>query len=145
MTNAWVVVADAARARILSADSPIAPLRELLDLVSPEARLHERELASDRPGRVYDIVGDGRHAAGTAVSPKEQEAKRFAKIIAEHLEQGRVDKAYDRVLLISEPHFLGLIRKAIHSQVARLVTVEIDKDLTKADPKTIRTALPERI
>lgn len=145
MPKAWIVVADAARARIFSADSPIAALQPVHDLISPEARLHERDLGSDRPGRVYDIGGEGRHAADAPTSPKQHEAARFAGSVADELERGRLDNAYDRLVLVAEPRFLGLIRKAVKSGVARLVTLEIDKDLSKADPKDIRSSLPDRI
>jgi protein required for attachment to host cells len=142
---AWIVVADAARARIFSTDNAKLPLQPLEQLVSPKARLHERDLKSDRPGSTYDSHGDGRHATGTNTSPKQQEAVRFAKTISENLELGRVNHEFDRLVLVAEPQFLGLLRKAITPEVAKLVSDEIDKDLSKADRNDIRRHLPERL
>ena len=142
---AWVVVADAARARIFSTDNAKVPLQPVEQLVSPEARLHERDLKSDRPGSTYDSHGDGRHATGTSTSPKQQVAVRFAKTIAERLELGRVNHDFSRLVLVAEPQFLGLLRKAITPEVAKLVSAEINKNLSKADRDDIRQHLPERL
>ena len=133
MSRAWIVVADAARTRIFSTESTAAPLVPVEQLVCPQARLHERDMASDRPGRSFDSVGAGRHGTEAPTSPKEQEAIRFAKTVADYLERGRVDNRYDNLTLVVEPHFLGLIRKAINPQMAKMVTREIDKDLSKFD------------
>ena len=145
MSHAWIVVADAARARIFSAEGPVAPIESLEQLVSPEARLHDRDLASDRPGRSFDGAGAGRHGTDAATSPKEHEAHRFAKTIADHLEQGRIVDSYTRLILVAEPHFLGLLRKAISPETTGLITYELDKDLSKFDPKDIRKRLPEHL
>lgn len=145
MSYAWIVVADAARARIFFADGPTSPIQPLEQLVSPEARLHGRDLASDRPGRSFDSAGAGRHGTDAATSPKEHEANRFAKTIADHLEQGRIGNSYTRLILVAEPHFLGLLRKAISAETRRLITQELDKDLSRFDQKDIRSHLPQRL
>lgn len=145
MSDAWILVADAARARIFSADSPRADLQPVEQLVSPEARLHERDLSSDRPGRAFDSFGEGRHATDTSTSPKEQEAIRFAHEVVDHLEQGRVANRFDRLILVAEPHFLGLLRKAIKPALEQTITAEINKDLTKAGEREIREHLPQQL
>ena len=145
MADAWVLVADAARARIFSVDSPRAKLHPVEQLVSPEARLHDRDINADRPGRAFDSFGEGRHAMGTNSNPKEQDAKRFAREVADHLEQGRVGNRFDRLVVVAEPHFLGLLRKAIKPPLEQLVTLEINKDLSKANDAEIRKHLPERL
>ncbi len=145
MSSVWVVTADAGRARIFSADSPTAPLQLLQELISPEARMREQDLTSDRPGRSFDSVGTGRHATEPRTHAKDQEATRFAGEIAAHLRRGRDDGAFSRLVLVLEPHFLGLIRKAIDPAVAKMVTVEITKDLNQASAEDIRNHLPDRI
>lgn len=142
---AWIVVADSARARIFSVASASAPLNPMEQLVHPEARLHDKDMKSDRPGRAFDSHGAGRHATGTPVSPKEQESIRFAKTIAEHLDQGRINNRFKRLALVADPRFLGHIRKSISDEVEKLVTLEIDKDLSKAEDGDIREHLPERL
>ena len=145
MADAWVLVADAARARIFSVDSPQANLNPVEQLVSPEARLHDRDINADRPGRAFDSFGEGRHAMGTNTDPKEQDAIRFAREVADHLEQGRVGNRFDRLILVAEPHFLGLLRKSIKPPLGQLITLEINKDLSRAKEQEIREHLPERL
>ena len=145
MADAWVLVADAARARIFSVGSPRATLHPVEQLVSPEARLHDRDINADRPGRTFDSFGEGRHAKSTNTSPKEQDAIRFAREVADHLEQGRVSNRFDRLIVVAEPHFLGLLRKAIKPVLEQMITLEINKDLSKANDRKIREHLPERL
>ncbi len=145
MAHSWIVVADAARARIFSVDGPLAPLQALHQLVSPQAKLHDRDIGSDRPGRVHDSHGQGRHAMGTHNSPKEQDAIRFASEVVDQLEKGRAAEEFNRLILVAEPRFLGLLRKAVKPALEQMITVEIDKDLSKADEDTIRSHLPDRI
>ena len=64
--------------RIFSAEGNGSPLQEVVDLVHPEGRWHERDFASDEPGTGFDRVGQGQHAMGQQVSPKREEAQRFA-------------------------------------------------------------------
>ena len=145
MSDVWILVADAARARIFSAKGPGKDLQPVEQLISPEARLHERDIDADRPGRVFDSFGKGRHATGTSTSPKEQEALRFAHEVVNHIEQGRIANRFDRLILVAEPHFLGLLRKAIKPALKQTITAEINKDLSKATDREIREHLPERL
>ena len=82
---------------------------------------------------------------GTHNSPKEQDAIRFAGEVVHQLEQGRAADQFEHLILIAEPRFLGLIRKALKPALEQRITLEIDKDLSKADEKTIRSHLPERL
>lgn len=107
--------------------------------------MHDKDMKSDRPGRAFDSHGEGRHATGTAVSPKEQESIRFAKTIADYLDQGRVNHRYDHLVLVADPRFLGHIRGALSSEVAKLVSLEIDKDLSTENEAEIRKHLPDRL
>lgn len=141
----WVLVADGGRARLFTARGPKAPLEEQTDAVMPSSRLQEQELVSDRPGRAFDRMGEGRHAMEPPTPAKEIESRRFAARIAALLEAERVRGAYSRLLLVAPPTFLGQLREALSDQVRGLVSTELDKDLVRFDPEAIRKHLPERI
>lgn len=143
--HAWILVADSVRARIFSVDSATAPLIPIEQLVHPESRLHDRDMKSDRPGRAFDSHGGGRHATGKAVSPKEQEAIRFAGEIAAYLDRGRTKGEFRGLVVVADPRFLGILRVALSSEVKKLVTLEVDKELSKSKDADIRNALPDRI
>jgi protein required for attachment to host cells len=134
----WVVVADRSRARIFSVATPRGPLQELEDLVHPEARAHERDLTSDRPGRSTD-----RHSLGNANAARDQQATEFAREIADRLETGRIHAQFERVVLVAAPDLLGLLRKALNGNLSKLIVRTIDKNLTQQGAPEIRKLLPE--
>jgi protein required for attachment to host cells len=145
MSNTWVVVADSSRARIFAVDQPRGPLQELDILAHPEARLHEQELTTDLPGRAFDSGGEGRHAMGQGVSPKEQEALRFAKRTADYLEAARVEGRFDKLILVAAPRFLGQLRQQFSPPAAAAIVQEIAKNLAQQPADEIRQHLPERL
>jgi protein required for attachment to host cells len=145
MPDIWVLSANGARARIYAAESSTAPLVEVSSLVHPEVRVKERDLTSDRPGRTFDSFGTGRHAKSSEVGPKQTEEIRFAHEVADKLEQGRVGHAFDRLVVIAGPTFLGHLRDSMSAPLASAVSLEIDKDYTSLRPEELRARLPERL
>jgi len=141
--NIWVVVADSARAKVLAAEKRSAKLAEIHVMEHGAARLREHELTSDRPGRSFDGVGGGRHAVGTTVGPKKQEAIRFAKEVADYLEAGRNSNRFDRLYVIASPEFLGHLRDHFSDMLTGLVAASIDKNFVNEDVDVIRAQLPD--
>ncbi len=142
----WVVVADSSRARIFKAESALGPLQELASLAHPAGRLHAQELTSDLPGRSFDSSGlGGRHAMEQNNDPKENEALKFARQIAEYLENGQSDNQFTRLVLVAAPKLLGYLRQSLSHPVVALVSQEIDKNLVQQSAEDIRRHLPERL
>lgn len=145
MSTIWVLAANGGTAKIFAAESPVAPLEEVATLENPEAHAKQMDLTSDRPGRSFDSAGEGRHAMSPRVEPKEQEQIRFAKSVAERLERGRVGHAFERLVLVAAPAFLGHLRKSLGEPLKAHVSTEIDADYTALEPKELRSRLPERL
>lgn len=143
MLKTWVLVADRARARFFLATTPKGPLTELEDLIQPEARNHERDLTSDRPGRAFDSGGTGRHSMEAPTSARERAANAFAKLIAERIESGRQNGECEQIVLVAPADFLGTLKKRLCAQSAKLVSRQVSKDLTQLDAATIRGHLPD--
>ena len=143
MSKVWVVVADEAKARILSTSKSTEPLVEINSLSSPEAHDREQDLVSDKPGRGSNGSGEGRHAMDEKNTHKEQNALRFAKQLSALLEKNQQSKSYVKLIIVAAPRFLGLLRKELSKGVNELVSLEIDKDLTMMDPQKIREHLPQ--
>jgi len=139
----WIVVADSAKARILAAEKRNAKLVEIHDMEHGEARLHEHELTSDRSGRAFDSVGMGRHAMGNSVSPKKQEAIKFAKQVADYLESGRNNNSFDSLYVIASPEFLGHLRDHFSDALTQLVAASVDKNFVDEETDAIRAQLPD--
>jgi protein required for attachment to host cells len=145
MSMAWIVVADAARARIFSSGQNTSSMKEIETLNNPEGRMHEQELTSDLPGRTFDSAGEGRHAMGKAVDPKKHATIDFAKSIASHLDNARSQNKFSTLVFIAAPAMLGHLREALNAETKKLVIEEIDKDLTQHSEEDIRSHLPEHL
>ncbi len=143
MTKMWIVVADEAKARILSLEKLTEPLVEIQTFNSEEATKRDQDIVSDKSGTSYDSSGQGRHSMGDRNEQKEQYAIRFAKEISECLEKNRLLNSYTKVVIIAAPHFLGLLRKTFSKEVSEMISLEVDKDLTMKDNKIIREYLPQ--
>jgi len=143
MSRIWVLVADSTRARIFAAKSPVAAIEEVHEMQHPEGRLHQQDLSSDRPGRDFDAQGSGSHAMDMEVDPKMQEAIDFAKKINQFLESACNQNKFDRLIIVSGPTFLGLLRDNMSTLVTKFVSREIDKNVVQMREDEIRKHLPE--
>ena len=133
----WIVVADGAGARLFLNSGPGKGLQEL-----PEGRMQTalettRSQGTDRPGRVHDRMGDGRHAMEPRADWHEQQKQRFARDLAQHLDGAAAEKAFDRLILVAPPKLLGALRAQLGAAARRLVTGELPKDLMRASEKEL--------
>lgn len=141
MSNTWIVVADASRARFFTADKPAGPLNEFETLNNPEGRLHEGDLVTDRAGRGNN--GAARHGYNNPKDVKASTADRFAAEVCKHLEKGRNNHAFNKLYVMASPTFLGLMRKHQSDALRQLVADEKATDVTIQPPDKIRSHLPE--
>ena len=141
----WVLVADSARARFFSATTPVGPLYEESVLVHGESRLQEQALTADRPGRVFDSQGRGRHDMEVNTSAKKKEQVKFAMEIANHLEQASMAGQFRRLYVAADPAFLGLLRDKLDGRLRQMIVGELCKNVTREPADTIRKHLPEKL
>lgn len=135
-TTTCVVVADQGEARLYLMLPP-ASLRLIARHENPAAHLHDRDLKSDRPGRIFNSAaarGSRRgatthHAAGGERTPRRQLATVFARRIAAEIRAAAKAKPFDRLILVAEPRFLGTLRRALPAALRAKVAVQIAKDL----------------
>ena len=140
--NSWILVADSAQARILNAETAKSALIEIKKINHPEGRQHERELTSDLPGRQTGGAKGSHHSVGGKDDVKEHEIVEFANELCKYLEEALNAQKFRQLIVIAPPHFLGHLRKKMNSNVAKLITLEIDKDIVKLDADEIRSHLP---
>ncbi|MCW8924306.1 MAG: host attachment protein [Gammaproteobacteria bacterium] len=140
--SSMIVVADSTRARFFTAASANSDLIEVETLTNTEARLHDRDITSDLPGKSTGN-GSGGHAYQGKTDPKKYEVSRFAKRIADHLDATRNSNKLPRVLLVADPAFLGELRNHLSSATSEKVVFELDKNLAQQSPEVIRKHLPE--
>ena len=165
MSATWILVADAARARIFNPQPPkprkkvdfagragrIVPdkpqsdeLEEVAALVHPDSELKGREIVSDAPGSFQERAG-GRHSGDPQTDLKHQAARSFATQVVAYLEKARQERRFDRLVLVAAPLFLGTLRERLTSPLRQMISLEIDKDYTKLRPGEIHSRLPEQL
>jgi protein required for attachment to host cells len=137
----WILIANRTGARIV--DKQGRDLSLVQELEHSRGRLRDREVDSDRQGRSSARVGSARHALSPAESPHEHDARAFARVLADALRQGRLGGHYERLILVAEPRFLGLVRQALDDVTARLVSATVPKDLAQMELRELAAHLPE--
>lgn len=145
MSTHWIVVADASRARIVDTDDLMDDLNLVRELEHAPARAPVRDLVSgdrgwSRAGPRMIRTAFDRHS-----DPRRVESRAFARTLADVLERGLQDRAYERLVLCAPPQFLGEIREALPKEVTRRVVASASHDWT-AEPlhtlsRTLRRAL----
>jgi protein required for attachment to host cells len=139
MSRNYVVVADAARARVLTCDARLDTLEEVADLIHPESRLHHADLVTDQAGRRSGDSTEGPDA-------QQHAQEEFSREVAEHLRDARNQGRFDRLILVAPPRFLGLLRKALDGPTQQTVVASVNHDLTLTPlhelPAAIRRHLP---
>ncbi|KPQ23271.1 host attachment protein [Halomonas sp. HL-93] len=138
----YIVVADAARARIFTREA--LTLTEQESLVHAEGRLHEGDLVTDRPGAdVHESSSTSARSSGDEDTASKHENELFAKQVANHLYSARVDNSLEKLIMVAPPKFLGLLRDKLDGPTQKLVIHTLSKDLSKASLTDIQTAVSD--
>ncbi|SNY97684.1 host attachment protein [Halomonas sp. hl-4] len=138
----YIVVADAARARIFTREA--LTLTEQESLVHAEGRLHEGDLVTDRPGAdVHESSSTSARSSGEEGAASKHENELFAKQVANHLYNARVDNSLEKLIMVAPPKFLGLLRDKLDGPTQKLVIHTLSKDLSKASLTDIQTAVSD--
>ncbi len=129
--NAWIVVADSSRARILKSAPANGQMEVVASLVHPESRLKDTELISDRPGRVHGgPAGPKSGADSGSESAHDREADRFSREVVQELQKGSDRHDFDSLVLVAPPRFLGRLRSHL-GPLESAVTETLALDLTQ--------------
>jgi protein required for attachment to host cells len=145
MSTTWIVAADAGRARIFEETDASAPLRELESLTNPAARLRDSEVYTDQAdpkAAGKSINNTGGPLPTSQYEPnqtfEERNAEVFAKELLAKLLEAKQQQRFDKLELIAEPKFLGLLRKYMDKGLKSAVSQEINKDLTHSSGPQLR-------
>ena len=151
--NIRVVAANLNQARFYDIARVTDALRKVSELEDPSARLHDRDLKSDRPGIVYARApAAGKRRGGVLHSgtggerhPRQHAAVVFASRIAAELERAYQMQQFSRLVLVAGPSFLGRLRAALSPALKETVVAEVRKDLLKDSDTAVREHLPAEI
>ncbi|MFZ3181635.1 MAG: host attachment family protein [Methylocystis silviterrae] len=138
--GAWVLVGDGRRALFFQNHGDA----ELLDLRVVETRVDDNppthEQGTDRPGRSFTSFSPGRSAVQN-VDWHELEEERFARAMADRINQAAESGELNAIAIVAPPKALGEIRKELSAKAQSKVVGELAKDLTRHPLKDIEKAL----
>ncbi len=144
----WLVVANAARARVLEESDSRGGKRpsyvHVADLVHPQSRQKGSALANDRPGHVEGI-GHGLGSASYVLrtDPREREHDRFARQVAQLLNEGIAAQRCAGLVLVASSPFLGHLKAHLGEQAKKAVVRTLDADYTALDERELAERLAD--
>ncbi|MCX5493870.1 host attachment family protein [Kaistia dalseonensis] len=126
--KSWVVVCDGAKALLFEndGDAELINLKLVENLDQPDPA--NRDIGTDRPGRVYQSHGSARSSVEEPDWHAEAEAK-FLALVADHLDKAVTAHQVKQVILVAPPRALGILRQRLSDGVRAVVKHEIAKDL----------------
>jgi protein required for attachment to host cells len=145
-----IVVANQAEARFYDTLGPTRTLVPAGSLRNPLARLHDQDLESDRPGRVFNFAAapgkrrgaSPRHGANGERSTHQHIIEKFARRIGDELRRAHAAGRFDRLVLMAAPAFLGRLRRSLPAQLRPCIAATVIKDLVNQPDADFRDYLP---
>ena len=139
----WYAIADGGRARFVERDEN-GFFHTVASFESTDLHSRATDLGTDRPTKVHDRAGAGRHAVEPRQDLKQQAKQDFVKLVAEELtiEHGR--GAFDQLMLVAPPGVLTELKQKLAKPVADLVVRDLQKDLTKVPDHDLTEHLASR-
>ena len=113
-------------------------------LSNPEGRLRNSQLLSDKPGRSFARSGSGvRHSFEQ--SAHEERARKFALKICRVLEADAEKNRFSDLVIVAEPHFLGLLNQHLPEKVKVLVRQSVPKEWVQGSDAELEIYLQKKL
>ena len=139
----WYAIADGGRARFVERDAEGA-FRTVVSFESARTHAPTRDIGADRPGRVHDSVGPGRHAVEPRSDFKQEAKDDFVKLVADELGAELEQGAFDQLMLVAPAGVLTELKQKLAKPVADVVMRELQKDLTNVPDSALTEHLVPR-
>ena len=142
----WVLVANGHTGRIYESAKRNEGLKEALpfELHMPNPPTGKKG-GDERPGRVHESASVQRHAIEPRSDTEKLAKAEFAGHIAELLSEAAAKGSYDELVVVAAPEILGDLRDALSEEVRKKIAGEIDKDLTRMQPKELRQRVSDEL
>lgn len=127
----WVVVANAARARVLELTDEAGVYTHRADLVHPASRQKGMALGTDRAGHVEGLgYNTGSSAYQPRTSPQEHEHDQFARELSATLNEGVAAGECAGLVLVASNPFLGHLKAHLSEQAHKRLLRTVVSDFT---------------
>ncbi|MBI1250562.1 MAG: hypothetical protein GC189_03720 [Alphaproteobacteria bacterium] len=136
----WILVADGRRARVFEEVRRGAALSEREDAA---LALHPTDLETptDRPPRVFDRMGEHRHAMEAGGSPHARAEAAFLARVCAAIDSAHRAGAFQSLVVIAPPRAMGALRAGWSERVHAAIAHEDAKERVDADAAAIGEAL----
>lgn len=125
----WILIANASHARLLRRESGgLMVVLETFEHAGSRSKVSE--LTDDRAGHESRDNSFGGSAYPPRVDAKQKEHARFARELADHLEQKALQGSFRSLTLFASNPFLGEIKAELGDASGRLLSTTHDLDLT---------------
>ncbi len=146
MNKVWILVCDAARARLFEIQDGDLAWHSVGTFDHPESRGKASELVGDHSGQRSSEGPSVHHnALAPSTSPKEVEKGHFGHSLAKMLDQAMRSKRFDRWVLVAPPHFLGMLRNELSRELQKQLLTTVDKDLNHLDVHALAERLRDAV
>jgi protein required for attachment to host cells len=132
MNTVLVLVCDSARARFFEIRDDDPSWRDVGHDAHDASRSKAADLVSDHSGRRSSEGGSVHHnALAPASSPKEIEKEHFAHSLGKTLDQWSRSGRFRWWVLVAPPHFVGLMKKELTSELTKHLIATVDKEMSQ--------------
>lgn len=131
----WVLVANAAEAKILKKDKHTCTLTAHTAFTHPEGRAAVHDLVTDHPG--HYAAGSSTGSYTQDHNPKDNENTFFVLELCQFLDHARATNQFDELIIICLPHFYGLLEKHLGKELEKKVSRHILKDYMHLSEKEL--------
>jgi protein required for attachment to host cells len=135
-----VLVADTRTVRMLEG-STSSTLAEVVTYRNPAFARHERDLVSDRPGRVINAAGRIPQTYEPKVSAKKHSMATWLKSIGAPLQKVVEGRNSDGLVLVAAPRTLAQLRKSLPAALRKRIVAELALDLAGQPLSALRKRL----
>jgi len=126
----WILIANAARARLLQQARPGDPPTLLRSFEHPDSRLHTGALGDDEAGRERSDRGPRATVLQPRMDAHHKEHLQFARELAAALEDGAARGKCASIAVFAASPFLGALKQELGAGTRRLLAATHDLDLT---------------
>ena len=130
MKTQWIVIANAASARIFRREAANGPLIPVETLTHDRSRMHVSTLETDRPGSHAADNGRGLNHFEPRCDARRKEHQRFAKEIAQKLDAGLKNGEFSSLTLFASNPFMGELKAQLGEAVAQRLKLALNNDLS---------------
>lgn len=104
-----------------------------------EGKAKAGELDSDRPGRSVSTGGAGtiHHGLEKRSDRYEESIRKFAARIAKFLKESQARDRFEELVLVAEPHFLGVLKGELPASILKIVKLQIPREYTRGSDQDL--------